>query len=543
MSLTKKLARQLRRHFPPADAEAIATEMRGQGGAPRLLSNLPAILRDIDTAYAELDSRVKMAMRNLDLSSTELTEANARLEMLNSSMTTVLDSLGVGLVFFDEKGLCSNVYSKACLSLLESEPGGRHVGDVLGLDADRRDQLQGLIDVVFEGDTTIFPFEDLMRLAPKNFAHSRGLTVALRYRPMYAPSGRLSSILLIAEDITKEEASREEIRLKEARIARMLRIAKDKMAFVGYLRKMEAVLLGTPTERPHDELSRDLHTLKGMSRFFHLNAIAGIIHEMETVLGGEEKVSTKEMLEVCREAISTLFAEAKGYGHEIWGNNFEIQEEVVTLPLRYVTDFGIELRKQGAQGLAFRFFQKIVAQQVRELLIPFETQLSFFAVMAEKDISITMPASGQVKVFAPVYKTFFESLVHIARNIVDHAAEPPEAREAAGKLPALNVSVDVGFGEFNSKMVITIADDGAGINADALREKLKSTESHEDLIQHVFDAKVSTRESVSEDAGRGIGLDAVKASVVALGGTARVTSEKGAGTVFTFTLPIVWEPQ
>lgn len=534
MAISRKLARQIRRHLQGAEADALIRALEEQPS-----SGLHALLAAVDTSYAEQAAREKLLHRALDVSSREsLTHTG--------TLRTVIDSLGQAVLAFGSQGICGWVYSKGCATLLECAPGGMHVGDVLGLDADGKRRMQELVDVVFDGRSTIFPFDELMRFAPKRYVHSQGLTIAVSYRPMYDAQGALSSILLIAEDISKDVAAQEEIRLKEARIARMLRIAKDKMAFVGYLRKVESTLLSSGKKRSIEDFSRDVHTLKGMSKFFHLDVMAGILHEMENEMSVRQKVTVEEMLALCREVVADLFEEVKGYGREIWGNNFEIQEDVVTLPVSYATDFGRDLRAQGAQGIAFRYFQQIVARPVRDLLTPFETQLSFFATMAEKGINITMPASGEIRVFSPVYKDFFDSLVHVARNIVDHASEPASVRELAGKTPDLNVWVDVAYGPFKHTMILTIADDGAGINAGVLRDKLGSTLSpetgDEEVIQHIFDPKISTRDDVSEESGRGIGLNAVKEVTLKLSGTVHADSEHGKGTVLTFKLPIIWEP-
>ena len=63
-------------------------------------------------------------------------------------------------------------------------------------------------------------------------------------------------------------------------------------------------------------VARDVHTLKGMSKFFHLDVIAGILHEMENEMKVREKVTVEEMLALCREVMADLFEEAKGYGRE-----------------------------------------------------------------------------------------------------------------------------------------------------------------------------------------------------------------------------------
>ncbi len=493
-------------------------------------------------------AQLKLALRNLDISSQEAIEANQQMEQLNASLAAVLDSLGQAILFFDKSFICSNIFSKACATLLECSPGGRHIADVLRLDKEERDQLVSLLDIVFLGSSTIFSFEDLMKHAPRRFQHSKELSIALDYRPMHSHSGKLSGILVIAQDVTRDEQSREEIRQKEARIIRMLRIAKDKMAFTQYLRRMESELLSPAGDRTADDIARKIHTLKGLSKFFHMEVVANILHEMESVLQGQQGVSPEEVLSTCRETLAELMEEAKGYGREIWGANFEIQEEVLTVPVSYATEFGKDLRAQGAQGIAYRYFQQIVAQPVRDLLIPFETQLSYFAEMADKEVQIIPPENGNVRVFAVVYKELLESLVHIARNIVDHAAQPREVREEAGKSPALNVRIDVAYeNEFKHKLLITIMDDGAGVDIGKLREKVEAAGGPKDLdndalLQKIFEPRISTRDVVTATSGRGIGLDAVKAAAERLGGTIRVDSEFGQGTIFTICLPVIWEP-
>src|SRR6202035_1433575 len=99
---------------------------------------------------------------------------------------------------------------------------------------------------------------------------SSGIVVSLEYRAMNGSDGRLSSILVIAQDKTKDEAAALEIQAKEARIVRMLRITKDKMAFVRYLQRLDAALISVKKVNA-EQIARDLHTLKGLSKFFHLD--------------------------------------------------------------------------------------------------------------------------------------------------------------------------------------------------------------------------------------------------------------------------------
>jgi two-component system chemotaxis sensor kinase CheA len=153
-----------------------------------------------------------------------------------------------------------------------------------------------------------------------------------------------------------------------------------------------------------------------------------------------------------------------------------------------------------------------------------------------------------VRVFPEFYGPFFDSLTHVARNILDHAYEPPAMREILGKLPELYVTISAVYAdEKKDAFIITISDDGAGISPADVRERLKQkgagevTEDDEEVIQHIFDAEFSTKESVSIDSGRGVGMNVVKKTVEKLGGSVRVQSKHGFSTTLTIRLPVVWE--
>ncbi len=123
-------------------------------------------------------------------------------------------------------------------------------------------------------------------------------------------------------------------------------------------------------------------------------------------------------------------------------------------------------------------------------------------------------------------------LVHILRNAISHGIEPPGEREALGK-PRTG-TVRVCAEQRGGQVAITCADDGRGVSAELL-ERARERGSLADLLA---DAGFSTADGVSELAGRGVGLDAVKRHVETLGGVLEVTSETGAGTAVTMLLPL-----
>jgi two-component system chemotaxis sensor kinase CheA len=139
-----------------------------------------------------------------------------------------------------------------------------------------------------------------------------------------------------------------------------------------------------------------------------------------------------------------------------------------------------------------------------------------------------------------------DPLVHLLRNAVDHGIELPDVREKAGKHPTGRILIEAR--RQRDSIRISVADDGAGIDLDAVRERaVAAGVLHaglaEDLPPHevaalIFHAGLSTSEVVSEISGRGVGMDAVRATIESLGGAVEIDTEPGRGTTTSLIVPI-----
>jgi two-component system chemotaxis sensor kinase CheA len=151
---------------------------------------------------------------------------------------------------------------------------------------------------------------------------------------------------------------------------------------------------------------------------------------------------------------------------------------------------------------------------------------------------------GSTRVDKAIIDEMGEPLVHLLRNSVDHGVEPKETRVARGKSPIGTILLAAS--QESSHVVITIVDDGAGIDASRVRTRaverglLKGDEalSDHDAIQLIFARGFSTKEGVSDVSGRGVGLDVVLKSIERLSGLVEVESVAGVGTKFTIQLPL-----
>ena len=137
-------------------------------------------------------------------------------------------------------------------------------------------------------------------------------------------------------------------------------------------------------------------------------------------------------------------------------------------------------------------------------------------------------------------------LGHLLRNALDHGVEAPEQRVAAGKPADARVTLEARHSA--GQLLISVSDDGAGIDLDALRtavvrRRLADADtaarlSDHELLDFLLLPGFSMRERVTDVSGRGVGLDAVHDMVKAVRGTVRIFTEPGRGARFVLQLPL-----
>ncbi|WP_457790354.1 chemotaxis protein CheA [Pseudomonas sp. PL-6] len=139
-----------------------------------------------------------------------------------------------------------------------------------------------------------------------------------------------------------------------------------------------------------------------------------------------------------------------------------------------------------------------------------------------------------------------DPLVHLVRNAVDHGVETPEEREKAGKPRGGRVVLSAE--QEGDHILLSITDDGKGMDADVLRAKavekgLLDKDAADRLNEFecynlIFAPGFSTKTEISDVSGRGVGMDVVKTKISQLNGTVNVFSQKGAGSKIIIKVPL-----
>ncbi len=159
--------------------------------------------------------------------------------------------------------------------------------------------------------------------------------------------------------------------------------------------------------------------------------------------------------------------------------------------------------------------------------------------------SIALVTEGETtEVDKTVIERLFDPMVHLVRNSCDHGLEDAEQRRAAGKPE--EGTVRLGAHQSGGEVVITIRDDGRGIDRTRVRAKAEANGliqpdqvlTDQELLQLIFAPGFSTAAQITNLSGRGVGMDVVKRTIEALRGTIDITSVDGQGSTISLRIPL-----
>ena len=206
---------------------------------------------------------------------------------------------------------------------------------------------------------------------------------------------------------------------------------------------------------------------------------------------------------------------------------------------------------QTTQHLA-RITDQLQEEVMRIRMLPISTAFNKFprlvrdlAKATGKQIDLQMRGED-TELDRTVIEAISDPLIHLVRNSVDHGLETPEQRRAAGKSATGTVLLTARHEE--GRIIVTVEDDGKGIDVEAVKasavRKGRMTEaeaaalSTDEAINLIFESGLSTARNVSNISGRGVGMDIVRSNIERLNGSIAIDTKPGQGTVFSVSLPL-----
>jgi chemosensory pili system protein ChpA (sensor histidine kinase/response regulator) len=227
---------------------------------------------------------------------------------------------------------------------------------------------------------------------------------------------------------------------------------------------------------------------------------------------------------------------------EISSDLTEIQHEVTGL---------VRVVREDAGGVQ-RLSGELRGQITRARMVPVGRLFAPFVRMVRDGSraagrSVVLEVRGEsVEMDTTIVELMADPLIHLVRNAIAHGIEPEEVRRGQGKPP--QGTIHLGAVHKGGSIYIEVADDGRGIDVEAVGEAARRAGfvtaetlarlGERDVLDLIFLPGLTTATSVTTAAGRGVGMDVVRANVSRLGGEIEVQTEAGRGTRFRIRLPL-----
>jgi two-component system chemotaxis sensor kinase CheA len=493
--------------------------------------------------------------QNLEQKVNERTE---ELQKANKFIEAMINSLNQGLLVFDEKQAIADTFTNSCNDIFNSEVEGKKYSDLLELNEKDSNVLQKGVDLIFSNK---LPFSSASNLIKKNKITGESIDddkfkhVSLEYFPLKNgpidenEEETISHIVVVATDKTDEVKAVQAFKEKESYVNMITKLVSNKKQFMNFIADIKKSLQTISSELENDKPNYN-----------------SILMQYHTINGGAGTYSAQSLQKKARASEQTIIdsKDKDDYQMDLIFNDFSSVtdefkklEENINLVLGANKDTieinksEIEILKDKLQGhipedLYNEYLNQFCFEPVSAYIEEYISLVQMIAEKTNKNIKPLMITGGNTRIPGDGVERFFNSLVHLFRNCVDHGIETPSTREENEKSSEGTIAIDINKDKDNF-LCILVTDDGAGINPERIRQKWEELHgdnelikdlSDEEVIYKIFDPTFSTTEELSEFSGRGVGMSAIKETIDELGGELSLSSVVGQGTKFTFKLPL-----
>ncbi len=513
----------------------------------------------------ELDGHSLILESFSDIS--ELKKVEKDLKTAAQARSVFLNNSGQGFLSFGKDLIVEPEYSAECEKIFGISPKGLKVMNLVFTNENmvNKEKIVNFgknINLIFSEEDE-YKKELYLSLLPDEFQLEKKFLKA-EYKILTN-----EKMMLILTDITKNKELEDEIFKERNRLRFVVSTIKETRDFFDILKDYEIFCNETiPTlfsceKKTEDilvQVYRYVHTFKGLFGQQDFLYIPDFLHKIETRLSDFNKTdSILDKMTLKHQIIDLDYDKTleKDFAiiEQIIGKEFMDQEGQITISKDYV-----KLLEDKAKRLLSKKLNP-VDYRTRELLHAIR-ELGFISIKKllnshlrgtlelarrqNKHIKQSVVEGDDIKVDPEVYSSFIKSLVHVFRNAVDHGIETPDMRVEGGKEEEASLTCNV-KSQKDEGIVITIADDGKGINLEKLRDIAVKKEiftrdeaiktSKNKILNLIFLQDFTTLKNVTNISGRGVGLSSVHHELRKLNGNVKIDTKQNQGTCFKFHIP------
>jgi len=471
----------------------------------------------------------------------EIITKKESLEIAKRETDTILKNVDEGLFLLDEKYIIGSQYSSELENIInDSNIAQRNLFDLLQIKIDDSDinNCKEYLDILYKEAVDVSVIDELNPMNEIKFStnNNKDKSDVIKYlnfafKKIKSFRGNHDDIFVKVKDITKEVILAEELKKTQAKTDRQLKMilgllhidpvmlhdfidsANNELKFIG-----DSFRKSNNFENALNKIFRSAHLIKGNANLLQLDYIVDIVHEYEDkikTLGGKSNITKKDMNKLENDL------------HEIRYIFDEMSTSIERMGKIYSQVKSTEENKMDK-------VIKSLVNLVNEICNELNKQVNF--VYDEFNMNI-VPGKYMILIK--------DILIQLIRNSLVHGIESKEERKMLNKPESGKIEL-VSFTR-NSSFCFKLRDDGRGIQIDKLKRiaidcgKYKTSSidnwSEKKLMNTIFEPGISTADTLSTSAGRGVGMGLIKEKVDSYKGKIEINTREGEFCEFSVILP------
>jgi len=267
--------------------------------------------------------------------------------------------------------------------------------------------------------------------------------------------------------------------------------------------------------------------------YFQIDEIASLANTIENDLDKNMSYHLKTISRDLKELQSKILKFIDNYDNIL---NFKKHSTSKQIPMEKLLRFYKDLNSNN--DLAEIFEKTFFTTEINRYIEIYPTLVSELATKHNKKIRFNV-SGGELQIPDKQWEELFYTFVHFIRNSIDHGIESANERTQKGK-PEYGL-IEFQFKVSQSKLQIILKDDGAGVDWKKLQRKDPTILNEEDALKRISSGGISSKNSVSELSGRGVGISAIFEVCTKWNGTAELKSIKDIGMTLEIQIPLTKE--